>query len=157
MRGEYLLTQADLEGGREQHDTVGMGSYNIDIREVQRVWMCVPCSMNPAAEAFNEGYLSVPVKPYQIPYRSLVPQYHPCQNRIVSVCVSASHVAFSSVRMEPQYMILGHAAGLAASLAVRNDVAVQRVSTARLQQELLVQRQVLSKSQSASDRPGAAG
>ncbi len=146
MQGEYILTQADLEEGREQYDAVGMGSYNIDIREVQRVWMWVPRSMSLAAETVNEGYLSVPVMPYQIPYRSLVPQYHECENLIVPVCVSASHVAFSSVRMEPQYMILGHAAGLAAFLAVRDDVSVQSVSTVQLRHELAVQRQVLALS-----------
>lgn len=156
MRGEYTLTQADLDEGREQYDSVGMGSYNIDIREVQRVWMWVPRSMNLAAETFNEGYLSVPVKPYQIPYRSLVPRYHECDNLIVSVCVSASHVAFASVRMEPQYMILGHAAGLAAVLAVRDDVAVQGVSIPRLQHELTAQRQILSQTQPSADRPGEA-
>ncbi len=112
--------------------------------------------MNLAAETFNEGYLSVPVKPYQIPYRSLVPRYHECDNLIVSVCVSASHVAFASVRMEPQYMILGHAAGLAAVLAVRDDVAVQGVSIPRLQHELTAQRQILSQTQPAADRPGEA-
>lgn len=111
MHGEYILTQHDLEQGRTQYDVVGMGSYNIDIREVQRVWMRVPRSMQLVAETFNGGYLSVPVPPYQVPYRSLLPRYGECKNLLVPVCLSASHVAFASVRMEPQYMILGHAAG----------------------------------------------
>lgn len=143
MRGEYVLTQPDLEEGREQYDAVGMGSYNIDIREVQRIWMWVPRSMALSAETFNEGYLSVPVRPYQIPYRSLVPRYDECENLLAPVCVSASHVAFSSVRMEPQYMLLGHAAGVAAALAVRNETAVQRVSVVQLQSRLTAQRQIL--------------
>ncbi len=145
MLGEYVLTLPDLEEGREQYDAVGMGSYNIDIREVQRTWMWVPRAMNLSAETFNEGYLSVPVRPYQIPYRSLLPKYHECENLLVSVCISASHVAFSSVRMEPQYMILGHAVGLAAALAVRDDTAVQSVSAGQLRRKLAAQRQVLAQ------------
>ena len=94
-------------------------------------------------EVFNEGYLSVPVPPYPIPYRALLPRYGECDNLLVPICVSASHVAFSSVRMEPQYMILGHAAGTAAALAVADGVAVQRVGIVELQRVLEVQGQVL--------------
>jgi hypothetical protein len=145
MQGEYILTQHDLDGGRAHYDAVGMGAYNIDIREVQRVWMRVPRYPWMVAETFNEGYLSAPVPPYQIPYRSLLPRYEECDNLIVPVCLSASHVAFSSVRMEPQYMILGHAAGVAAALAVRGEVAVQRVDIPALQRKLVSQGQVLEK------------
>jgi hypothetical protein len=136
MRGEYLMTQADLEDQRTKYDAVALGSYNIDIREVQRVWIWVPHFPNLVGETVNEGYLSVPVKAYEIPYRSLVPKYHECTNLLVSVCVSASHVAYSSIRMEPQYMMLGHAAGLAAALAVKHDIAVQRVNIVELQAKL---------------------
>lgn len=142
--GEYHLTQRDLQAGREKYDTVGLGAYNIDIREVQRIWLPVPRFPRMVGEVFNEGYLSVLVEPYAIPYRALVPRYQECDNLIVPVCVSASHVAFSSVRMEPQYMILGHAAGTAAALAVAGDVAVQRVDPVALQRELVAQGQVLA-------------
>ncbi len=145
MRGEYIMTQADLEDQRTKYDAVGMGSYNIDIREVQRVWIWVPHFPNLVGETVNEGYLSVPVEAYEIPYRSLVPKYHECENLLVSVCVSASHTAYSSIRMEPQYMVLGHAAGVAAALAVTNDVAVQRVNIVELQAKLIAQRQVSLK------------
>ena len=145
MYGEYTMTQADLEDQREKYDAIGVGSYNIDIREVQRVWIWVPHFPNLVGETFNEGYLSVPVNSYEIPYRSLVPKYHECDNLLVSVCVSASHVAYSSIRMEPQYMILGHAAGVAAALAVKNDVAVQRVNIVELQSRLQAQRQVIAR------------
>ena len=145
MHGEYTMTQADLEDQREKYDAIGVGSYNIDIREVQRVWIWVPHFPNLVGETFNEGYLSVPVNSYEIPYRSLVPKYHECDNLLVSVCVSASHVAYSSIRMEPQYMILGHAAGVAAALAVKNDVAVQRVNIVELQSRLQAQRQVIAR------------
>jgi hypothetical protein len=96
-------------------------------------------------ETFNEGYLSVPVVPYQIPYRSLLPRYDECHNILVHVCVSASHVAFASVRMEPQYMMLGHAAGVAAALAVRDGLAVQQVPVPDLQQRLAAQGQILAR------------
>ena len=144
MQGEYVLTQHDLEAGRDHYDAVGMGSYNIDLREVQRTWLRVPRYPRMAAETFNEGYLSVPVPPYQIPYRALLPRYDECDNLLVSVCLSASHVAFASIRMEPQYMLLGHAAGVAAALAARGDGCVHRVGIGELQRRLLAQGQVLA-------------
>ena len=92
---------------------------------------------------FNEGYLSVPVKPYEIPYRALLPRYGECENLLVPVCVSASHVAFASIRMEPQYMVLGHSAG-AAALAVKQGRSVQHVNVVELQERLKGAHQVLS-------------
>ena len=144
MRGEYVLTQHDLEAGRMHYDAVGMGSYNIDIREVQRIALPVPRYPRMAGETFNEGYLSAPVPPYQIPYRSLLPRYDECDNLLVPVCLSASHVAFASVRMEPQYMLLGHAAGVAAALAGREGVAVHHVAIPELRSRLAAQGQVLA-------------
>ena len=93
---------------------------------------------------FTEGYLSVPVPPYPIPYRVLVPRYADCVNLLVPVCVSASHVAFSSIRMEVQYQMMGHAAGVAAVLALRDGRAVQSVDVALLQQRLRDAGQVLT-------------
>lgn len=122
-----------------------MGSYNIDIREVQRTWMRVPRYPLMRPETFNEGYLSVPVKPYQIPYRVLLPRWVECDNLIVPVCLSASHVAFASVRMEPQYMLLGHSAGVAATLAARDGRAVHRIAISELQDRLAAQGQVLAR------------
>ena len=143
MTGEYVLTQHDLDLARSHDDAVAMGSYNIDIREVQRV--SVPGSRGPAAPqgTANEGYLTVPVKPYQVPYRSLLPRYGQCDNLLVPVCLSASHVAFASVRMEPQFMMLGHAAGTAAALAVRDKCAVHRIDVPELQRTLAAQGQIL--------------
>jgi hypothetical protein len=145
MCGEYLLTQHDLEHARDQYDAIGMGSYNIDIREVQRTWVEVPRYPRMVPEVFNEGYLSVPVPPYPIPYRALLPRYDECVNLVVPVCLSASHVAFASVRMEPQFMILGHAAGLAAASAAVRGVAVHHVDIADLQRRLAAQGQVLAR------------
>ena len=144
MRGEYVMTQHDLNTGRRKYDAVGMGSYHIDVRHTQRVWQHLHLHPRLVPAVANEGYMSVPVEPYQIPYRSLVPRYHECDNLLVPVCVSASHVAFASIRMEPQYMILGHAAGTAAALAARRGVPVQRVDVTALQTRLREERQVLS-------------
>lgn len=146
MKGEYFMTQRDLESERVKYDSVGMGSYHIDIRHTQRTWEHVHLHPNLVPVAFNEGYLSVPVQPYEIPYRALLPRFVECENLLVPVCLSASHVAFASVRMEPQYMILGHSAGVAAALAVKRDVSVQRVSVAELQERLRDAHQVLSLS-----------
>ncbi|MFI7675748.1 FAD-dependent oxidoreductase [Actinophytocola sp. NPDC049390] len=143
MVGEYVLTQHDL-GPAPRYDAVAMGSYHMDIREVRRTWRWVYEHPDPIPSVYNEGYLSVPVQPYQIPYRSLVPRYSECQNLLVPVCVSASHLAFSSVRMEPQYEMLGHAAGLAAVQALKKGVAVQRIDVAELQDRLRDEGQVLA-------------
>jgi hypothetical protein len=91
-----------------------------------------------------EGYITVPVEPYEIPYRSLLPRLDEADNLLVTSCVSASHMAYSSIRMEPQYMILGHAAGVASAIAATSDVAVHRVDLERLQERLREQDQILS-------------
>lgn len=145
MIGEYVLTEHDLlPDPTPKYDTIAMGSYHIDIREVQRTWRWVYEHPDPIPEVLNEGYLSVPVKPYQIPYRSVVPRYADCDNLLVPVCLSASHVAFASVRMEPQYEMLGHAVGVAATLALRDDRPVQRVDLNALRSALLDDGQVLA-------------
>jgi hypothetical protein len=126
MLGEHVLTEADLLDARAQPDEVARGSYNIDIREVERTWRYLPEYTRQAA-TFNEGYLSVAVPPYPIPYRSLTPKREHATNLLVPVCLSASHVAFGSVRMEPTLMMLGEAAGCAAAQAARRGIAVQDV------------------------------
>ncbi|HET9507457.1 MAG TPA: FAD-dependent oxidoreductase [Gaiellaceae bacterium] len=143
LLGEYVLREQDLVEARPQPDTVALGSYNIDLREIERTWRYLPeYERTPAV--FNEGYLSVAVPPYPIPYRSLVPRRKDAENLLVPLCLSASHVAFGSVRMEPTLMLLGHAAGLAAAQAARGDVAVQDVDVAALQRDLRDAGQVLA-------------
>jgi hypothetical protein len=137
MLGCYLMTQADIQTNRQKPDAVGLGSYNADSHHVQRV-------PDAQGHALNEGDFQVPVQPYAIPYRSLLPRQAECANLLVSVCVSASHVAYSTIRMEPVYMILGQAAGEAAALAVEERCAVQEVPVARLQARLRRQRAILS-------------
>jgi hypothetical protein len=131
MLGEYVLRESDLLDARPQPDAVGVGSYNIDIREIERTWRYLPeYTRTPAV--FNEGYLSVVVPRYSIPYRSLTPRRDDCENLLVPVCLSASHVAFGSVRMEPTLMLLGEAAGAAAAQAARRGVAVQDVDVGKV-------------------------
>ena len=143
MLGAHVLTEHDLLQPPAYEDVVALGSYNIDIREVARTWRLLP-EYVPTPAVFNEGYLSVPVPPYPIPYRCLTPRREHADDLLVPVALSASHVAFASVRMEPTWMLLGHAAGLAAAQAARRGIAVQDVDVDRLQQQLRDQGQVLS-------------
>src|SRR5262249_53664826 len=130
MVGEYVMVQKDIQTERTKPDSIGMGSYNSDSHNVQRV---------ATADGFveNEGDMQVPVSPYQIPYRILLPKRAEATNLLVPVCFSASHVAYSTLRMEPQYMILGQAAGTAAKLAIDAHVAVQDVRIEALQAKLV--------------------
>jgi hypothetical protein len=143
MVGAHVLREQELLAGLLPDDTVALGSYNIDIREVERTWRLLP-EYVPTPAVFNEGYLSVPVPPYPIPYRCLTPRRDDADDLLVPVALSASHVAYASVRMEPTWMLLGHAAGLAAAQAARRGVAVQDVDVAELQRQLRDQGQVLS-------------
>jgi hypothetical protein len=129
MIGPYVMRQADLQTERTKPDSIGMGSYNSDSHNIQRV-------ARADATVTNEGDVQVPVQPYEIPYRVMTPEAGQMLNLLVPVCFSASHVAYSSVRMEPQYMMIGQAAGVAASLAIRGKVAVQEVPVEALQAEL---------------------
>ncbi len=137
MIGSYVMTQADIIDKRTKDDSIGLGSYNTDSHHVQRV-------VGPDGFVLNEGDFQVPIKPYAIPYRSLVPKAAECSNLLVPVCCSASHVAYCTIRMEPVYMILGQASGVAAALAVDGKTTVQRVPTAKLRERLKAQKAVLS-------------
>ncbi len=129
MIGEFVVSQKDLQTERTKPDVIGMGSYNSDSHNVQRF-------VNARGFAENEGDMQVPVQPYQIPFRVMLPKRAEAENLLVPVCFSASHVAYSSLRMEPQYMIIGHAAGVAAAMAVKGGIAVQQVSVPDLQKTL---------------------
>lgn len=129
LQGVYVASQKDLQTELTKHDVIGMGSYNSDSHNLQRF-------VNAKGMAENEGDMQVAVKPYQIPFRVLLPKKEEARNLFVPVCFSATHVAYSSLRMEPQYMILGHAAGVAAALAIQGGTAVQDVNVAELQKIL---------------------
>jgi hypothetical protein len=147
MLGEYVLTQHDLTTGSKKYDSIGMAAYNVDIREVQWIAKTVTRFPNVNKEVLMEGYLSMPVEPYEIPYRSLLPKWGECSNLIVPVAISSSHVANASFRMEPQYMIAGQSAGIAAAIAARSDTAPHHVDVRLLQKRLREARQVLTLSE----------
>ncbi len=129
MIGEFVMTQKDVQTDIAKPDPVGMGSYNSDSHNVQRF-------VTPDGFVENEGDIQVPVHPYQIPYRVMLPRRAEATNLLVPVCFSASHVAYSSLRMEPQYMIIGQAAGVAAAMALKGNLPVQDVNTRQLTDRL---------------------
>jgi hypothetical protein len=129
MVGEYVMRQADLQTDRTKPDSIGMGSYNSDSHNIQRVVMA-------DGTVKNEGDVQVPVEPYEIAYRSITPRRSETENLLVPVCLSASHAAYSSVRMEPQYMIIGQAAGVAAAISVHRHQKIQDVAVPELQERL---------------------
>ena len=137
MVGAYVQRQRDLQDDRHKDDSIGMASYYSDSHNVQRI----PATDSPlwpsgTPSVLNEGEMQVGVRPYDMPYRSFVPQARECTNLLVGSAFSASHVAYSSMRMEPQYMIIGQGIGTAAALAVKEGVAVQDVDISALQKRL---------------------
>ncbi|MCA9169545.1 MAG: FAD-dependent oxidoreductase, partial [Planctomycetales bacterium] len=136
MIGSFVMTEKQLTKKEPTPDSVGMGSYTIDSHNVQRY-------ITPAGYVQNEGDIGVGIKPYTIAYGALVPQREQCENLLVSVCVSASHIAFGSIRMEPVFMILGQSAATAASMAIDDNAAVQDVAYEQLKVRLLQDGQVL--------------
>jgi hypothetical protein len=130
MIGEYVMTEHDVLSKREVPEPVGRGSYTVDSHNVQRY-------VKPDGFVQNEGDIGVSTpKPYSISYRSLVPKKEECQNLLVPVCVSSSHIAYGSIRMEPVFMILGQSAATAASLAIDENISVQEVQYEKLKQQL---------------------
>ena len=112
MKGEYVMTENDVMGKRKVPRPAGMGSYTMDSHNVQRY-------VTPEGFVQNEGDIGVkPPKPYQIDLGSLIPRKEECGNLLVPVCVSCSHIAFGSIRMEPVFMILGQTAGTVAAMAI---------------------------------------
>jgi hypothetical protein len=145
MVGEYVMTQIDIQTNRSKDDSVGLGSYNADSHHVQRV-------VDTKGHVLNEGDFQVPVKPYAIPYRCLLPKEKECDNVLTAICVSASHVAYGSIRMEPVYMILGQAAGNAAVLAITNKASVQKLDGAALRNALKKQKAILDPEEELSSK-----
>ena len=124
---------------RTAPDPVGLGAYAMDSHNIQRY---------RAADGTvrNEGDVQVRVpKPYGISYRALCPQRAQCDNLLVPVCASASHIAYGSIRMEPVFMVLGQSAAIAAGMAIAKDVAVQDLDYAELQKQLVKAGQVLGR------------
>lgn len=138
MVGCYVMTEHDCLGKTEIPDPVGMGSYTLDSHNCHRY-------VTAEGHVQNEGDVGVKTPgPYQVSYRSLVPKPDQCGNLLVPVCISSSHIAFGSIRMEPVFMILGQSAATAACLSIDNDCPVQSLSYETLQQRLLLDGQVLT-------------
>lgn len=138
MKGEYVMQQKDCQSDITKPDSVGMGSFVIDCHIVQRI-------VTKDGSVTDEGsFQDSPARPYHIPYRSLTPKKDECSNLLVTVCFSASHIAYCSMRMEPVYMSMGHAAGLALIQAEKTGKAVQEIDVTALQKKLLGQKAVLS-------------
>ena len=137
MIGEYVMTEGDTLGSIDPPNSVGMGSYSLDSHNVQRY-------VKPDGFVQNEGDIGVkPKQPYKISYESIVPKKGECENLLVPVCVSSSHIAFGSIRMEPVFMILGQSAATAACQAIDQSSSVQEIDRKELRVRLLEDGQVL--------------
>ncbi len=137
MIGEYVMTQYNCEGLEVVEDPIGLAAYGMDSHNVQRY-------VTDEGFVRNEGNVEAKVKsPYPISYRSLTPKADECTNLLVPVCLSATHIAFGSIRMEPVFMVLGQSAATAASLAIDGNTNVQEIAYASLQDQLLKDKQRL--------------
>ena len=129
LKGEYVMTQHNCQGNEIVEDGIALAAYGMDSHNCRRI------VVNGMVK--NEGdvqYHGFP--PYPISYRSLFPRYNECQNLLVPVCLSASHIAYGSIRMEPVFMMLGQVAGMAASIAAETGCAIQKVSSKELREKL---------------------
>lgn len=137
MVSDYVMTEHEVLGRREVAEPIGMGSYSLDSHNTQRY-------VTEKGYVQNEGDIGVhPPRPYSIGYGAIVPKASQCTNLLVPVCLSSSHIAYGSARMEPVFMILGESAATAAALAIDANVTVQEVSYGKLSEALLKQGQKL--------------
>lgn len=149
MIGAYVMTEKNLLKERPTPDPVGMGSYGIDSHNIQRYIV----GSGPDAYVQNEGDIGVSTNgPYQIAYGALTPKKGQADNLLVPVCVSSSHIAFGSIRMEPVFMILGQSAATAAVIAIEGGTTVQDVPYAKLRERLLKDRQILEYDAATQER-----
>jgi hypothetical protein len=143
MLGQYVMTENELLKRRPTPESIGMGSYTMDSHNVQRY-------VTPEGYVQNEGDIGVSTGgPYQIALGSIQPKKAECQNLLVPVCVSSSHIAYGSIRMEPVFMILGQSAATTAAMAIDQGIAVQDVAYADLREQLLKDGQVLESANSS--------
>lgn len=136
--GQDVMTEGHTLGTKPVSQSVGMGSYSLDSHNAQRY-------VKKDGFVQNEGDIGVhPKTPYSISYGSIIPKKEECENLLVPVCVSSSHIAFGSIRMEPVFMILGQSAATAAVQAIDGNIAVQDVSYDQLKEQLLKDKQRLT-------------
>lgn len=136
MIGEYVMTEHNCTGEKVVPDPIGMAAYTMDSHNVQRIVV--------DGMVKNEGNVEIGgFKPYPISYRSITPEKTECTNLLVPVALSASHIAFGSIRMEPVFMVLGQSAATAAVQAINEQKAVQDIDYSALRTTLLESKQVL--------------
>ena len=147
MVGTTVMTQNHCQGSRVAEKPVGLAAYTMDSHHVQRY-------VDNTGHVRNEGDVQVGgFSPYGIEYGSLTPQEAECNNLLVPVCLSASHIAFGSIRMEPVFMVLGQTCATAAVHAVREKQNVQNINYEKLRSQLILDKQVLSWSHTAEKSP----
>jgi hypothetical protein len=138
MVSDWVMTQNHCQQRLPVEQSVGMGAYTMDSHHVQR-------HVDEEGHVRNEGDVQVGgFPPYPIAYRSIVPKEEECENLLVPICLSATHIAFGSIRMEPVFMVLGQSAATAASLAIDAGVPVQKVDYAVLKTRLEADGQILN-------------
>lgn len=141
MVGKFIMTENELLQRKPTPESVGMGSYTIDSHNIQRY-------VTEEGHVHNEGDIGVSLpEPYKIAYGALVPKEEECQNLLVPVAVSSSHIAFGSIRMEPVFMILGQSAATAAAMAIDEGISVQALEYAKLKEQLIKDNQILELGQ----------
>lgn len=146
MVSDHVISERQLRGFEATPDSVGMGSYNMDSHNTQRY-------VDADGHVRNEGDVQInPGGPYPISYSGLVPKKNEADNLLVPVCVSCSHIAYGSIRMEPVFMILGQSAAVAAKLAIDSDIAFQDVDYNELKPRLDELGQVLDLPNSTVNR-----
>ncbi len=146
MLGEFVMTEKVCRWVETVEDSIGLGAYNMDSHNCRRVVR--------NGKAHNEGDVQVGVKPYPISYRSIIPKAAECENLFVPVCLSATHIAYGSIRMEPVFMITGETAALAAVIALDDKVSVQKVPYDKLKEQLIKAGQVLVWNPAAAGQSG---
>ncbi|MBC7826548.1 MAG: FAD-dependent oxidoreductase [Chitinophagaceae bacterium] len=133
MIGAYVMTQANCEGREVVTDAVGMAAYTMDSHNCQRIVI----EKNGIKMVKNEGDVQVGgFPPYPISFRSLLPKEDQCKNLLVPVCLSASHIAYGSIRMEPVFMVMAQSATIAAVMAINKKTGLHQLDIGELQQNL---------------------
>ena len=146
MVSAYVMAERNCRRTEIVPDSVGLAAYNMDSHNCRRIVR--------DGHVENEGDVQVPpMSPYPISYRAIVPAPGQCENLLVPVCLSATHIAYGSIRMEPVFMILGQSAATAAVLAMDDDVAVQKLDYAKLQKHLLADGQILEWTKPVKSKP----
>jgi hypothetical protein len=136
MISDYVMSEKNCRRVAVIDDAVGMAAYNMDSHNARRIVR--------DGHVENEGDVQVPpMSPYPISYRAIVPKAGECENLVVPVCLSASHIAYGSIRMEPVFMILGQSAATAAVQAIDEGGVLQRIDYAKLRARLLADGQLL--------------